>query len=599
MSVFARRLAPAVAVLTAAVLAGPVAGWSEPGTAGGTTLTAAIDAATGRFGVPAPVLTAVCYLEGRLGDHGGAPSVDGGYGCMHLVRKAHADTLDRAARLLGVPADRVRTEMASNMAGGAAVLADDAASLGLHPRAQADWYAPLALYSTARTRAVATGYADAVYRLPRTGFTGRAQTGEAVRVSPLAVSPDTAGAARLPAALAALPAGCTADTNVDYPAAVDCVVPASYAGLTFDTANRPSDLPVDFVTVHDIEGTAADAISIFWDSTSQVSVHYVVDTDGTVYQTLREKDVAYQAGNYWYNQRAVGIEHTGFDATGYQWYNATEYLASAQLAAYLLTKYGIPLDHDHVMSHGTTPAPTLGTSPNHVDPGPYWLWDYYLGLINQQGVPLPTGNGPAGVIALRPASDLQPLGSGGTETPANFNFFYLYTGPSTADPRIPRKGAASDITDETDNVEPALSYATQQHVTDPVGSGDELYQIWYGESTLSTGYSATGTLAWLAVPPGAAVAGQGTVVSLSPARARRSACTAARPRPGRTSSAAPRSAPSTSRRSPWWTPACSGTASTSTTARRGYRPARSARCRPADHLESQVEHDDNLTEPDM
>src|SRR5262249_20185303 len=209
-------------------------------------------------------------------------------------------------------------------------------------------------------------------------------------------------------------------------------------------------------------------------------------------------------------------EHTGFDATGYQWYNATEYLGSAKLVAYLLTKYGIPLDHDHVMSHGTTPSPTLGSSPNHVDPGPYWLWDYYLGLINQQGVPLPGGTGPAGVITLHPASDQQPLGANGTETTANFNFFYLYTGPSTANPKVPRKGAATDITDETDNVEPAISYYALQHVTDPAGTGDELYEIWYGESTSTSSYSTTGKLAWLAVPPGTVVAGPGAVVTLGP-----------------------------------------------------------------------------------
>ncbi len=71
-------------------------------------------------------------------------------------------------------------------------------------------------------------------------------------------------------------------------------------------------------------------------------MHYVVDTDGTVYQCLREKDIAFQNGNFWYNQRTIGIEHVGVDATGYQWYNATEYLGSAQLTAYLLTKYNIP-----------------------------------------------------------------------------------------------------------------------------------------------------------------------------------------------------------------------------------------------------------------
>ena len=81
------------------------------------------------------------------------------------------------------------------------------------------------------------------------------------------------------------------------------------------------------------------------------------------------------------NEQSIGIEHTGFGATGYQWYNTAQYLASAKLVAYLLNKYHIPLDHDHIVSHGTVPAAFLKASPNHVDPGPYWLWDYYFNLI--------------------------------------------------------------------------------------------------------------------------------------------------------------------------------------------------------------------------
>jgi hypothetical protein len=515
-----RRWLVAACAGTLILLGLPAPAWSTP--AG--TVSAAIGAAARRFEVPAPLLTAICYLEGRFGDHGGAPSVDGGYGCMHLVHNAHADSLGRAAALLGVPVETVRTDLAANIFGGAAVLRDNARELGLAPRGLAEWYAPVAAYSGARTRSVATLYADAVYHLLQIGVTARAQTGETIRLAPVSVRPDVSAAGRIPA-LAALPAGCTSDTNVDYSLAVDCVVPTTYdcntsSPCTYAGANRPSDLPIRFVTIHDVEGTAVDAVNVFWDRNSQVSMHYTVDTDGTIYQTLREKDIAYQNGNYWYNQRAIGIEHAGFDATGYQWYNATEYLASAKLVAYLLTKYGIPLDHDHVMSHGTTPSPTMGTSPNHVDPGPYWLWNYYLGLINQQGVAFPTGTGPAGVITLQPASDQQPLGPNGTETTGNFNFFYLYTGPSTAYPKVPRKGSATDITDETDNVEPAISYYALQHVTDPAGSGYELYQIWYGESASTRDYSTTGALAWLAVPPGAAVPGRGSVVTLGAARNR-------------------------------------------------------------------------------
>src|ERR1019366_6853997 len=87
------------------------------------------------------------------------------------------------------------------------------------------------------------------------------------------------------------------------------------------------------------------------------------------------------------------------------------------------------------------------------------------------------------LIALSPPSDQRPLGSNGTETTNNFSFFYLYTGPSTKSSRIPQEGSASDITDETSSVEPALSYYYINKVTDPGGTGDTLYEIWYGEAT--------------------------------------------------------------------------------------------------------------------
>lgn len=60
-------------------------------------------------------------------------------------------------------------------------------------------------------------------------------------------------------------------------------------------------------------------MNTFWSTSSGVSIHYVVDGSGNVYQLLHEKDLAYQADNWWYNQRTVGIEHIDFDATGYQY----------------------------------------------------------------------------------------------------------------------------------------------------------------------------------------------------------------------------------------------------------------------------------------
>lgn len=480
------------------------------------TIAGAARAAQQRFGVPAPLLEAICYFEGHLSDHGGAPSSGGGYGCMDLARNSHLDTLGQAARLLRVPVSSLRRSTPLNIAGAAAVLRADAISLSPARRLPATlggWFGAIAKYSGAQ-HDIAVLYASEVYRIVRKGLIATAPTGEVVRIKPTAVTPDTATAADVTTA-PALPANCTSNPGTDYPGAYNCIVPASYAGVTYDTASRPSDLPVLGITIHDTEENLDNTIATFWNESSGVSIHYVVDTDGTVYQCLHEKDVAFQNGNFWYNQRTIGIEHVGVDATGYQWYNATQYLGSAQLVAYLLNKYNIPLDHEHVMSHGTTPAPTLGTSPNHVDPGPYWLWDYYLGLINQMGVPFATGPTPSGVIRLNPASGQQPDGPNGTETTANFNFFYLYTQPSTASALLHSKGSPGDVTDESNNVETMMSYDTLAQEPDAAGTGDTMYEVWYGAELSSSSWTATGTKAWIAVPPGAAEQGYGTAVTVS------------------------------------------------------------------------------------
>ncbi|BCJ31917.1 N-acetylmuramoyl-L-alanine amidase [Actinocatenispora sera] len=516
-----RLLTPAVALALALLGAAPGA-TAAPAPAGAPAgIAAAARTAQQRYGVPAPLLEAICYLEGRLSDHGGRPSANGGYGCMNLTHNARSRDLDHAAAALGVPARQLHTDQAANIAGAAEVLRADATALSPDHRAPtnlAGWYGAIARYSGA-DHAVATAYADAVYRIVRHGLTATAPRGETVRIAPHRVTPDTAAADGV-GVHPDLPSHCTTTSAGDYPAAYDCIVPTSYdcntnSSCTYQSANRPTDLPILGVVIHDTEESLTDTMNTFYSTSSGVSIHYVVDGSGNVYQLLREKDIAYQAGNWWYNQRTIGIEHIGYDATGYQWYNATQYLGSAKLSAYLLNRYDIPLDRAHVVAHGTIPAPTLGTAPNHVDPGPYWLWGYYLGLINQQGVAYPTGPAPSGVVRFDPASGQTPLGTNGDETTDNFNFFYLYTQPSTAAPKVPRKGNATDITDETDNIETMLSYDVLAQQPDAAGTGDTMYEVWYGESLSGSGYSATGTKAWIAVPPGAAEQGHGTVVTLA------------------------------------------------------------------------------------
>jgi N-acetyl-anhydromuramyl-L-alanine amidase AmpD len=369
------------------------------------------------------------------------------------------------------------------------------------------------MYGHAASESAATMYADAVYGLLMQGYQTTLSDGEVFTQEPLQINVDKSSISEM-ALTYTLPAGCKYGlSGVDYPHAIDCVLnPQTYdcnvtapgSGCTYSSANRPTDLAIKDIVIHDIEGTALNALNWFQNVNSSVSAHYIVDTNGLVYQVIREKDIAYQAGNWWYNEHSIGIEHAGYDATGYAWYNATEYLASARLTAYLLLKYHIPLDHSHIVSHGTIPAPTLATSPNHVDPGPYWLWEYYFYLIHLQGVPVPGMTKHYNVVTLHPATDKKPSGSYGHETKYNFNFFKLYQYPSTRSHLIPYLGSAYDITNETFNVEPLMSYYYVAARLDAAGTGDTMYEIWYGANDRGSqgSYLADARLAWLAVPRG-------------------------------------------------------------------------------------------------
>jgi hypothetical protein len=161
----------------------------------------------------------------------------------------------------------------------------------------------------------------------------------------------------------------------------------------FSVAGRPHDYPVDMIIIHDTETTFAEAIRIFQDPDMQRSANYVVSASGQIVQTVLEKDVAWHAGNWDYNTRAIGIEHEG-----YAWtpglYTRAEYQASARLAASICSRWGVPMDRAHVIGHSEVPDPDnpglFGGSSHRTDPGPYWDWNYYLDLAASYASALPS-----------------------------------------------------------------------------------------------------------------------------------------------------------------------------------------------------------------
>ncbi|MET7380824.1 N-acetylmuramoyl-L-alanine amidase [Streptomyces sp. NPDC005526] len=524
----ARRTAGAVA--SAALLlpllgAAPSAGATGPGASDGGSLQRAFDSAAAEYHVPLSVLLGVSYLQSRWDGHGGAASVTGGYGPMHLTdaRTAlgraphHSDgsedargdaartalrpvtkvpddsalpdrlkTLTRAARLTGIPAERLRGDEAANVAGGAALLAATQKELG-EPLSEdpAEWYGAVARFSGADDTATAAAYANDVYAVIRSGERRTTDAGQRmVLAARPALAPDAAqlkltGLRHVSAA------------GTECPSSVSCEwVPAPYEQFgnddygNHDLGDRPASQRIRYIVVHDTEGRWDGVLNLVQDPT-YVSWNYTLrSTDGHIAQHVKAKDVAWHAGNWYVNAGSIGLEHEGFLASPDAWYTEAMYRSSARLVKYLAGTYRIPLDRQHILGHDTVPGPTTSTIPGmHTDPGPFWDWRHYFELLDHPFEPTAGKHG--GLVTIRPdyaANQPQYTGcsSSGTPCPAHGSSeVRLYSQPDTASPLIKDIGLRPDGSASTTDVNDTGSRAeTGQQFAVADRQGDWT-AIWY------------------------------------------------------------------------------------------------------------------------
>ncbi|MER7204705.1 N-acetylmuramoyl-L-alanine amidase [Streptomyces sp. CB01635] len=178
--------------------------------------------------------------------------------------------------------------------------------------------------------------------------------------------------AAVPAALLPAARAWAGAQAVDYPGAES--VPASTSNYT--ASSRPTSYPLNYVIIHVTQETYADALAIFQNPAKKVSAHYVVrSSDGHIAQCVRERNIAWHAGNWDYNTRSIGIEHEGW-VDQPEYFTDALYQSSANLTAAICAKYGIPMDRQHILGHYEVP----GT--DHTDPGPYWDWSRYIRMVN-------------------------------------------------------------------------------------------------------------------------------------------------------------------------------------------------------------------------
>jgi N-acetyl-anhydromuramyl-L-alanine amidase AmpD len=144
----------------------------------------------------------------------------------------------------------------------------------------------------------------------------------------------------------------------------------------YTVANRPYSNRINKIIIHVTQGSYSSALNWFNDPRAYVSAHYTVSSRyGVVGQPVREKNIAWHAGNWYYNQTSIGIEHEGY-VSDPKWFTDRMYRSSAELSAYLCKKYRIPVDRYHIIGHYQVPYAT------HTDPGygngTHWDWPRYM-----------------------------------------------------------------------------------------------------------------------------------------------------------------------------------------------------------------------------
>ncbi|HEU5110724.1 MAG TPA: peptidoglycan recognition family protein, partial [Micromonosporaceae bacterium] len=282
---------------------------------------------------------------------------------------------------------------------GAALLAANQRDLGVASANPADWYDAVARYGGTTEPAAGAAFADEVFATIQAGAERITDDGQHVR---LAAQPGLTPVRRHGG-------GPANDPMTECPAGLGCEwIPAPYAQYgpnvgdygNHDLSNRPERQQIKYIVIHDTEGSYATTLRLVQDPT-YVSWQYTLrSSDGHVAQHVQRKDVAWHAGNWYVNAKAIGLEHEGFAAQG-TWFTEAMYRSSAKLVRYLARQNNIPLDRQHIIGHdnvpGTIPSTVRGM---HWDPGPYWDWGHYFDLL---GAPLlGLGSAPTGMVTIRP-----------------------------------------------------------------------------------------------------------------------------------------------------------------------------------------------------
>lgn len=369
---------------------------------------ALFDMAAQEFDLPADVLKGISFAETRwshltwaVGDTASACNgMPRPYGIMSLWDNNHfGHSLHDAAALLGKSPDELKKDPFENIRGAAALLRkfynEFPKPEGTAPGDIASWRNAIAAFSGLPQLELSQQHALDIYTQMTRGYH---QFGIEWEARPVNLGPMRAALAKIREEAKTKtppPLRKTAD-QPDYPLAKWAQAAEGHW--------YTSGFGDYFVVIHDMEGYYLSVISYFQNPATQASAHFCINSlqngpgenrpgDAPAGEITQMVELKYWAWHVvCWNRYMLGIEHEGFVNTS-AWYSPEMYNASAKLTAWLCDRFSIPKDRNHIIAHGewqnatwkgwmATNFPGIDvTCNNHTDPGPFWNWTLFMGLI--------------------------------------------------------------------------------------------------------------------------------------------------------------------------------------------------------------------------
>ncbi|MDD2715637.1 MAG: SH3 domain-containing protein [Candidatus Wallbacteria bacterium] len=297
---------------------------------------AMIAAAAKEFSVPSSILETVGYLESNWIQIG--PTIDRGWGVMHLVENDRVDTLGEAAGLLNCERQVLKDDPQANIRGAAALLASFAGEKRAGFSRLEDWFDAVKKLSGLYEEEFQEMQSGQYFRILKKGVSEINLFNQEVRVCAQKSIDMELIESKMPKYKSWKAEA--ARSRADYPGAISDITSCNYTG----GRNHNIDTWVNHWMGM---GTYAGAISWFHNPSASASTQFCIrHDDGEITQVVRVADTSWNCGSptgLANNSRSISVEHEATVAHPEWWNSQAMIQASGRMIRFFADQYGIPV----------------------------------------------------------------------------------------------------------------------------------------------------------------------------------------------------------------------------------------------------------------